>query len=690
MVNVFIDNIKVNVPKNSTVLQACDAVGIDIPRFCFHERLLIAGNCRMCLVEIEKSPKPVASCTYPVMEGMKVFTKTPLVKKAQESVLEFLLINHPLDCPICDQGGECDLQDQAMNFGSGSSRFYFKKRGVEDKECGPLIKTIMTRCIHCTRCVRFSTEIAGVGDLGTTGRGNKTEIGTYVQKLLSSELSGNIIDLCPVGALTSKPYNFKGRPWELKNTNTVDILDSTGSNIVLSVKDNSEVMRVLPRINDDINEEWISDKTRFSYDAFKRNRLNLPMFNKNFNKKENSYNFQTTNWEEIFYVLKNFISQKQQKVKELKVGGIVGKFNDIESIITLKKLINSLNGDLFSSKFFKTIDFLNNFTFNSSIRNIENSDICLLVGVNTRLDSAMLNLHLRKAVLQGNLKVFYIGPKLDLLFPVTHLGLDFNTFNNIIKGKHSFCKILLNAKNPSFILSDFFLQNNLSLIQSILVKNIKIHTLNWNGFNLLNIDSSSNNAFNIGLKSYNPSYISKLDVLFLLGNDELDNTLISDLQKNGTLVIYIGSHGDRSVYFSDVILPSSLFAEKKSKFLNLENNLQETRKGLSLSALIRDDWKILKGFFDYLNPNHKFSKIKNINGLYDAFVSEYNFLKKSSGILSNYGVVNLNNFSKFLNTEEVTNCVLKPSIKNFYIRDNITRSSKTMYQCSQNLKKSNF
>jgi NADH-quinone oxidoreductase chain G len=266
MVNLYIDNISVNVVKNSTVLQACDSLGIDIPRFCFHERLLIAGNCRMCLVEIEKSPKPVASCTLPVAEGMKIFTKTPLVKKAQEGVLEFLLLNHPLDCPICDQGGECDLQDQVILFGSDSSRFYGEKRGVEDKDCGPLIQTIMTRCIHCTRCVRFSSEIGGSPDLGTLGRGTHTQIGTYVKKTLKSELSGNLIDLCPVGALTSKPYAFEGRPWDLKSINSIDVTDSCGSNIVLNVKDN-KVMRVLPRVNDNINEEWISDKTRFSYDG---------------------------------------------------------------------------------------------------------------------------------------------------------------------------------------------------------------------------------------------------------------------------------------------------------------------------------------------------------------------------------------------------------------------------------------
>jgi NADH dehydrogenase (ubiquinone) Fe-S protein 1 len=299
LINLFIDDIKVSVLKNSTVLQACDSLGIDIPRFCFHERLLIAGNCRMCLVEIEKSPKPVASCALPVMEGMKIFTNTPLVKKAQEGILEFLLLNHPLDCPICDQGGECDLQDQAVFFGSDSSRFYEYKRGVEDKNCGPLIKTIMTRCIHCTRCVRFSSEISGIPELGTLGRGTNTQIGTFVDRTLSSELSGNMIDLCPVGALTSKPYAFKARSWELQNINSIDVSDSCGSNIVLGVK-GREIMRILPRLNENINEEWISDKSRFSYDGLKIQRIGVPLF---LNSDFKNLIFKEITWEDSFKIL---------------------------------------------------------------------------------------------------------------------------------------------------------------------------------------------------------------------------------------------------------------------------------------------------------------------------------------------------------------------------------------------------
>jgi NADH-quinone oxidoreductase chain G len=328
-INLSIDGINVQVTEGSSVLQACEVLGLEIPRFCFHERLLIAGNCRMCLVEIEKSPKPQASCAVPAMPGMKVFTNTPLVKKAREGVLEFLLLNHPLDCPICDQGGECDLQDQAMIYGSDRSRFMEKKRGVEDKNLGPLIKTIMTRCIHCTRCVRFATEVAGVEVLGTTSRGIDTEIGTYVEKMFKSELSGNIIDLCPVGALTSKPYAFTSRPWELKTTESIDTLDSTGSNIRIDTR-GTEIMRIIPRLNEDINEEWISDKTRFSYDGLKRQRLTRPMVRK-------GGNLVPVDWVEAF----TYISKKLKTIKPQNIGGVLGGSVDVETAFALKEFLQS-------------------------------------------------------------------------------------------------------------------------------------------------------------------------------------------------------------------------------------------------------------------------------------------------------------------------------------------------------------
>jgi len=374
-ITVTVDGIDVLVENGSSVLQACEQVGIEIPRFCFHERLLIAGNCRMCLVEIEKSPKPQASCAIPVGPGMKVFTDTPLVKKAREGVLEFLLLNHPLDCPICDQGGECDLQDQAMIFGSDRSRFFHRKRGVEDKNLGPLVKTIMTRCIHCTRCVRFATEVAGVEVLGTTSRGIDTEIGTYVEKMFDSELSGNIIDLCPVGALTSKPYAFTSRPWELRLTESVDVMDSVGSNIRVDTR-GTEIMRIIPRLNEEINEEWISDKTRFSYDGLKRQRLTKPMI------RNEKGNFDSVEWLEAFEFIKKNV-KGQGSVDPSQVVGVVGGLVDVETVFTLKKFLSQQGSSTVISEFGggKDLqqDFLTNHTFNSSIQGIEESDLLVLV-----------------------------------------------------------------------------------------------------------------------------------------------------------------------------------------------------------------------------------------------------------------------------------------------------------------------
>jgi NADH dehydrogenase (ubiquinone) Fe-S protein 1 len=414
-ITVTVDGIDVLVENGSSVLQACEVVGIEIPRFCFHERLLIAGNCRMCLVEIEKSPKPQASCAVPVMPGMKIFTNTPLVKKAREGVLEFLLLNHPLDCPICDQGGECDLQDQAMIFGSDRSRFFERKRGVEDKNLGPLVKTIMTRCIHCTRCVRFATEVAGVEVLGTTARGIDTEIGTYVEKMFESELSGNIIDLCPVGALTSKPYAFTSRPWELKNTESVDVLDSVGSNIRVDTR-GTEIMRIIPRLNEEINEEWISDKTRFSYDALKRQRLTQPMI------RNKSGNLVPVEWLEAF----NFIKKNLKGVSPNEIVGIVGNLVDVETMFTLKNFLAANGSSTLVSEFGDgeiNQDFLQNQTFNSTIQGIEDSDLCLLIGTNPRKEAALINARIRKRYLQGEFSVASIGPNVNLTYPVEHLGV---------------------------------------------------------------------------------------------------------------------------------------------------------------------------------------------------------------------------------------------------------------------------
>ena len=665
MVNVIVVDIPVSVPQNSPVLQACDSVGIDVPRFCFHERLLIAGNCRMCLVEIEKSPKPVASCTLPVMEGMKVFTRTPLVKKAQESVLEFLLLNHPLDCPICDQGGECDLQDQAMLFGSDSGRFYEYKRGVEDKNCGPLVKTIMTRCIHCTRCIRFATEIAGISDLGTTGRGRKTEIGTYVQKLIKSELSGNIIDLCPVGALTSKPYAFTARSWELKSTESIDILDGLGSNIVINTKGN-EVLRILPRFNESLNEEWITDKARFAYDGLKKQRLLNP-----FIRNTEGFLVKET-WSNSFSLLAN-------KLKiQAAVGCVVGKTTDLESLCLIKSLLNSQgSSDLFieSEGNDLNIDFSSNFKLNSSLASLEEADLCVLINVNPRLEAPLLNTRLRKRVISNNMKVGYIGDALDLTYNATNLGFSKKSLISLLEGRHPFCSQIQKSKNPIFIFGNNSSNLDLKKVSDLLEKNIQNPNLNLSVFNFLNKSISATGSFDLGFNSFNKKNILEKDVLFLVNTHNFDFSCVKD----DCFIVYIGSHGNKDASSADLILPSVAYTEKKSSYLNIEGRFQSTAKSLAGPGDSREDWKIFGAFLCYLGHELPFNSITDLH----SFYSDY--------LIKNFSINN----SVSINTSTepfsfVQDSLSNIGIKDFYLTDVISETSRVMHECSQNRSKVNF
>jgi NADH-quinone oxidoreductase chain G len=436
MIKVFVNNKAVLVPKNTSALEACESIGVAVPRFCYHERLNVAGNCRMCLVEIEKAPKPIASCAFPVAPNMRIFTDTPLVQKARENVLEFLLLNHPLDCPICDQGGECDLQEQTAVFGSDRSRYFYAKRGVEDKNCGPLIKTIMTRCIHCTRCVRFFQDIAGQEDFGTTLRGKETEIGTYIGKNLTSELSGNIIDLCPVGALTSKPYAFTARPWELKSVETIDINDSIGSNIKLSFKE-TEVLRILPALNDTLNEEWISDKTRFSFDGLKISRVGQPYTAENNILKKVS-------WKNALIIFNELFSAKKNKII------ICGNNLDLETLELLKITSETLNIPIITENYLSNDSSCMVFSkSNSTFDDILESDLCLTVGTNVRFEAALLNVRLRKRTRRGNFVKASIGLTENLNYQNESLGNSVETLLSIVEGKHSFCKKLSKAKKTN-------------------------------------------------------------------------------------------------------------------------------------------------------------------------------------------------------------------------------------------------
>lgn len=601
MINIYINNIKLKVNKNLTVLQACSNFKIEIPKFCFQENLQIAGNCRMCLVEIENSPKPVASCAMPLMPNMKIFTNTPLVQKARESVLEFLLINHPLDCPICDQASECDLQDQTMIFGSDRSRFFFKKRGVEDKYCGPFIKTIMTRCIHCTRCVRFANEICGIDNLGTTGRGNKTEITFYYPQIFNSEFSGNLVDLCPVGALTSKPYAFKARSWELRNKEGIDILNSVGSNIKINIF-NNEIIRILPKTNFNINKEWISNQTRYFFDSLKYQRLQYPLL------KDNENHFYKISWLEAL----NIINKKIITTDSTNIKSIIGNLIDLESMYLLKKFLNKFGisniqyEQFLNNKNFKiNSDLTSNFLFINTLKSIEESDLCLIIGSDIRKEGSIINIHLINRLKKGNFKIAYLGNKQNFTYPITHLGLTLTTLINLILGKHSFCKELKKAKKPFIIIGENILnqKNGFFLISKL--KNLTFLNKNINFFIS---QTALINFFEITFsKSKNLLNNSKLYYLF---NTNLQDKL--KISKN-SFIIYQGHHFTKDAQKANLILPGLTFLEKKGLYLNLEGFIQKNEQILNLNTEQRKDSTIYKNIYQFLIKKNKLKFISFFN-----------------------------------------------------------------------------
>jgi NADH-quinone oxidoreductase chain G len=645
MIDIYINNIKLKVNKNLTVLQACNTVKIEIPKFCFQENLQIAGNCRMCLVEIENSPKPVASCAMPLMPNMRIFTDTPLVQKARESVLEFLLINHPLDCPICDQASECDLQDQTMIFGSDRSRFFFKKRSVEDKYCGPFIKTIMTRCIHCTRCVRFSNEICGIDDLGTTGRGNKTEINFYYPKIFNSEFSGNLVDLCPVGALTSKPYAFKARSWELKKKEGIDILDGIGSNITVDIF-NNEIVRILPKTNFDINKEWISNKTRYFFDSLKYQRLQYPLFRDNENK------FYKISWLESL----NIINQKLNTIDSSNIKSIIGNLTDLESIFLLKKNLTKLGiSNIYYEHFLKNqdikinSDLSSNILFNNTLKSIEESDLCLIVGSDIRKEGSILNIHLINRLKKGNFKIAYIGNKVNFTYPVEHLGLTFQSLINIILGKHVFCKNLKKAKKPLIIIGENIINQKNGFFFLEKLKNLSFFK---NNINFFNSQTSLINFLEITFsKLQRTSLTSKLYYLY---NTNLQNQL--KISKN-SFIIYQGHHFTKDAQNANLILPGLTFLEKNGLYINLEGLIQKNEQILNLDTEQRKDSIIYKNIYNFLiNKNqlksNSFLKIKDILPY---------LIKKKIKIINNFNInkkylkININFLDSLVKNNYYTN-----------------------------------
>ncbi|CAI5638134.1 unnamed protein product [Oreochromis niloticus] len=680
MVEVFVDGKPVEVEPGTTVLQACEKVGVQIPRFCYHERLSVAGNCRMCLVEIEKAPKPVAACAMPVMKGWNILTNSEKTRKAREGVMEFLLANHPLDCPICDQGGECDLQDQSMQFGSDRSRFSEGKRAVEDKNIGPLIKTIMTRCIQCTRCVRFASEIAGVEDLGTTGRGNDLQIGTYVEKMFMSELSGNVIDVCPVGALTSKPYAFTARPWETRKTESIDVLDAVGSNIVVSTR-GGEVMRILPRLHDDINEEWISDKTRFAYDGLKRQRLTQPMV------KDESGQLTPTTWEDAL----TRVAGALQSVQGSEVAAIVGGMADAEALVALKDLLNRLNSEnLCTEELFPMAgagtDLRSNYLLNSRIAGIEDCDLLLLVGTNPRYEAPLFNARIRKSWLHNELQVAMVGHKVDLSYTYDHLGEDTSVLKQLANGTHAFCKVLSAAKRPVVVVGSSALQREdgvaiLSAVSTI-AQNARASSGvedGWKVLNVLHRVASQVAALDLGYKAgvdairKNPP-----KVLFLLGADA-GCISRADLPKD-SLIIYQGHHGDAGAPMADIILPGAAYTEKNGTYVNTEGRSQHTKIAVTAPGVAREDWKIIRAL----------SELTGVTLPYDSLDEIRSRLAEVSPNLVRYDDVEEANYFKQANelamtvNQELLAAPLVPpqlTVKDFYMTDSISRASQTMAKC---------
>ncbi|MGH6893283.1 MAG: NADH-quinone oxidoreductase subunit NuoG, partial [Dongiaceae bacterium] len=600
MPKMTIDGIEIEVPAGITVLQACEMAGKEIPRFCYHERLSVAGNCRMCLVEQEKAPKPIASCAMPVAEGMVIKTDSPAVKKARQGVMEFLLINHPLDCPICDQGGECDLQDQAMAYGHHSSRYKEEKRAVPDKELGPIVKTEMTRCIQCTRCIRFATEIAGVEVLGATGRGEHMEVTTYVEKTINSELSGNLVDLCPVGALTSKPYAFIARPWELRKTESIDVMDAVGASIRVDSR-GREVLRILPRTNDDVNEEWLADKSRYAVDGLRRQRLDRPYVRADRKLKPAS-------WPEAL----DAIAHRTIGLPGARLAAIAGDLADAESMFALKGLMSALgspnidcrqDGAALDPK--ARVSWL----FNSAIAGIEKADAILIVGSNPRWEAPVLNARIRKRYLKGGIKVGVIGPKLDLTYPYQHLGQTADVLAQVTSGAHAFAEALRSAKAPMLILGQGALRGSegtavLGLARKV-AEACNLVREDWNGFNVLQAAAARVGGMEIGFVPQaggrdvagilDGAAKGEIDFVYLLGADEIDTTKLGK-----AFVVYQGHHGDAGAHRADVILPGSAYTEKSGIYVNTEGRPQMTEVATAAPGEAKEDWAILRALSEKL------------------------------------------------------------------------------------------
>ncbi|MGY3589137.1 NADH-quinone oxidoreductase subunit G [Bradyrhizobium sp. USDA 4341] len=680
MSKIIVDGKEIDVPPEYTLLQACEAAGAEIPRFCYHERLSIAGNCRMCLVEVKGGPKPVASCAWAVRdcrpgpkgEPPEISTRSPMVKKAREGVMEFLLINHPLDCPICDQGGECDLQDQAMGYGVDTSRFAENKRAVEDKYLGALVKTSMNRCIQCTRCVRFSAEVCGAPEMGATGRGEDMEITTYLEQALSSELQGNLVDICPVGALTSKPYAFAARPWELGKTQSVDVMDGVGSAIRVDTR-GREVMRILPRINEAVNEEWISDKTRHVVDGLRTQRLDRPYV------RENGQ-LRSATWQEVFAA----IAAKAGRTDGKRIGAIAGDLAAVDEMYALKELLakfGSVNlavqgGDAFDAKAGR-----GSYIFNPTIAGIDQADAILIIGSHPRKEAAVLNARIRKRWRTGGLKVGMIGAKADFTYDHDYLGAGTDTLADLVAGKHSFADVLKNAKNPIILVGAgaYTRHDGAAVLAQAAKLAVDVGALKdgWNGFAVLQDTASRAGALDIGfspaaggLTTAQMTTFGTLDVLFLLGADEIK-------APDGTFVVYIGTHGDKGAHRADVILPGAAYTEKSGIYVNTEGRAQIANRAAFPPGEAREDWAIIRALSDVLGKKLPFDSLQ---ALRQAMFKTYPHLMRLDQIEAG----NADDVKALAGKGgSVDKAAFKPTVEDFYLTNPIARASAVMAECSR-------
>ncbi|MGF6309300.1 NADH-quinone oxidoreductase subunit G [Bradyrhizobium sp. i1.8.4] len=680
MSKIIIDGKEIDVPPEYTLLQACEAAGAEIPRFCYHERLSIAGNCRMCLVEVKGGPKPVASCAWAVRdcrpgpkgEPPEISTRSPMVKKAREGVMEFLLINHPLDCPICDQGGECDLQDQAMGYGVDTSRFAENKRAVEDKYLGALVKTSMNRCIQCTRCVRFSAEVCGAPEMGATGRGEDMEITTYLEQALSSELQGNLVDICPVGALTSKPYAFAARPWELGKTQSVDVMDGVGSAIRVDTR-GREVMRILPRINEAVNEEWISDKTRHVVDGLRTQRLDRPYV------RENGQLGPAT-WQEAFAAVAARAGRSDGK----RIGAIAGDLAAVDEMYALKELLakfGSVNlavqgGDAFDAKAGR-----GSYIFNPTIAGIDQADAILIIGSHPRKEAAVLNARIRKRWRTGALKVGMIGAKADFTYDLEYLGAGTDTLADVVAGKHSFADVLKKAQHPIILVGAgaYTRHDGAAVLAQAARLAVDVGAVKdgWNGFAVLQDTASRAGALDIGfspaaggLTTAQMTTFGTLDVLFLLGADEIK-------APDGTFVVYIGTHGDQGAHRADVILPGAAYTEKSGIYVNTEGRVQIANRAAFPPGEAREDWAIIRALSDVIGKKLPFDSLQ---ALRQAMFKTYPHLMRldqiEAGTASDVKALAGKGGS-------VDKAAFKPTVEDFYLTNPIARASAVMAECSR-------